>query len=376
MNEEVVRRDVEEPDEVLDSEEGDPTDFWVRRQRDLVTSVLDYNLATLSDLIESRGIDLSPRYQRRFRWDRGRQSKLIESFLMNVPVPPFFLNEDTYGQYSVIDGKQRLTAVFEFLRGRLRLADLTVFREINGATIDDLPLDLQNVIRLRANLRAVIILRQSDANVKYEVFKRLNTGGVRLNPQEIRNSSWPGPLNDLILELSEAPTFHKLLGIDRKERSAIYREMRDAEFVLRYFTFRDTWSTFSGGMMRHMDEFMSANQKIPAEDASAMKQEFLDTLRAVSSAFGEYAFRRWVPERNQWRRQVLASLFDAEMFACRGRLPNQFDDKQGDVIRELKVLLGDPSYRETIDAATNTPPYFRRRIDVMHRMLDGIVGTA
>lgn len=83
------------------------------RSSELVTSVVDYNLSTLSDLIQGKTIDLNPRYQRRFRWDEARQSRLIESFLMNVPIPPIFLNED---RYSIIDGKQRLMAINEFMR--------------------------------------------------------------------------------------------------------------------------------------------------------------------------------------------------------------------------------------------------------------------
>jgi Protein of unknown function DUF262 len=103
-------QDIEEDEEQLDAEEEtDPVAFWEQKQRDLVTSVLDYNLQTLSALIQDKNIDLSPRYQRRFRWDQKRQSTLIESFLMNVPVPPIFLNEDELGKYSVIDGKQRLS---------------------------------------------------------------------------------------------------------------------------------------------------------------------------------------------------------------------------------------------------------------------------
>jgi hypothetical protein len=102
-----LKQDIEESDEILNRIEGDPVDFWEKKQRDLVTSVVDYNLGTLSQLSTDGTIDLSPKYQRRFRWDKERQSLLIESFLMNVPVPPIFLNEDKYGQYSVIDGKQR-----------------------------------------------------------------------------------------------------------------------------------------------------------------------------------------------------------------------------------------------------------------------------
>src|SRR5262249_30288433 len=167
------KRDIEEAENMLDEAEPDPVEFWEKKQRELVTSVVDYNLNTLSELLQSKAIDLSPRYQRRFRWDEARQSKLMESFLMNVPVPPIFLNEDKYGKYSVIDGKQRLSAILEFLRGRLKLTGLEVFHDINGKSYDDLPADLQSVIKLRPTLRAVIILRQSDADIKFEVFRRL-----------------------------------------------------------------------------------------------------------------------------------------------------------------------------------------------------------
>ena len=253
MIEDKYRRDIEESEEVLDSNEGDPVNFWEKKQKELVTSTVDYNLGTLADLVNSKAIDLSPEYQRRFRWDDTKKSRLIESFLMNVPVPPIFLNEDTYGQYSVIDGKQRLQAITEFFQGRLQLKGLKIFYDVNGATYYDLPAPLQTVIKTRPTLRSIIILRQSDVDIKFEVFQRLNTGGVQLNPQEIRNSTYPGPLNNMILELSVNKKFHALLGIRNREKSAIYKEMRDAELVLRYLTFKDTWQSFSGGMKRYMD---------------------------------------------------------------------------------------------------------------------------
>lgn len=200
MVREKYERDIEETDETLDSSTGDPVNFWEKKQRDLVTSTVDYNLSTLSDLVVQNTIDLSPAYQRRFRWDEAKQSKLIELFLMNVPIPPIFLNEDAYGQYSVIDGKQRLHAINEFLRGRLKLRDLKVFADINGLSFDNLPLQLQAVLKTRPTLRGIIILRQSDQDLKFQVFERLNTGGVHLNAQEIRNSTYTGPFNDLLLD--------------------------------------------------------------------------------------------------------------------------------------------------------------------------------
>jgi hypothetical protein len=367
-----VARDIEDSDVELDSYGDTPLNFWENKQRDIVTSVVDYNLATLAGLVANHRIDLSPRYQRRHRWNAARQSKLIESFLMNVPVPPVFLNEDNYGRYSVIDGKQRLFAINEFLRGRLRLTGLHVFHEINGKTFDDLPGDLQAVIETRGVLRAVIVLRQSSSDIKFEVFQRLNTGGVRLNPQEIRNSTYPGTLNNVILDLSENADFRRLLRVKDERTSAIVREMRDAELVLRYFTFSATWETFSSGMMRHMDEHMSSHQEIATEDAAKARSGFLTTLRAVEAAFGDFAFRRWVPEKGTWRDQVLASLFDAEMLAAQDWRPEQLAPHRAQIVAGLQELFTDKDFRKSIDAATNTPALFRARILAIRSLLEAV----
>jgi hypothetical protein len=373
IEDELYRDDVEDAG-ALDRDDDASLALFDKSQRDLVTSVVDYNLGTLADLVNREKIDLSPRYQRRFRWDAGRQSRLVESFLMNVPIPPIFLNEDQYGTYAVIDGKQRIFAIREFIRGRLKLRGLEVFKEINGKTIDSLPSRLRDILETRATIRAIIILPQSQGAVKFEVFKRLNTGGVRLNPQEIRNSSYPGPLNNLVLDLSVERRFHSLLGIKDKDKSAIYREMRDAEFVLRFLTFRETWHSFAGGMMRHMDEFMSENQRMESRVINAARKDFEATMDAVEAAFGEHAFQRWVPEKHAWRQQVLASLFDAEMFAARGKDPALLKSKSSEIEAELKELFSKGEFREAIDAATNTPALFRRRITMMSEMLESALG--
>lgn len=366
-------KDIEDTEEELDATEGDPVDFWEKKQRELLTSVVDYNLGTISDLVGTKAIDVSPKYQRRFRWDEDRKSLLVESFLMNVPVPPVFLNEDAYGQYSVIDGKQRLTAITDFLKGKVRLRGLKVFSDINNLTFDELPAKLQVVLKTRPTLRAIIILRQSDPDLKFEVFRRLNTGGVHLNAQEIRNSTYPGPLNDLILELSENKKFHRLLGIKNKSNSVIHQEMRDAEFVLRFFAFKDAWKTFSGGMMRQMDHFMQNNQKPSKMQLKKLESSFIDTLDVVEACFDDHAYQRWTPEKDSWRKQVLASLYDAQMFACIGRDATQALKKQSTIMNKYKKLFENDEFRKSIDAATNTPNLFRARVDIMNKMLDQVL---
>jgi hypothetical protein len=355
--------------------DGDTVKFWEKKQRELVTSVVDYSLKSLAELVVSADINLSPAYQRRERWDNSKKSKLIESFLMNVPVPPIFLNEDQYGKYSVIDGKQRLIAISDFFRGDLVLEGLEVFSDINNMKFDDLPLELQNVIKTRPTLRAIIILRQSDETLKFEVFQRLNTGGVTLNAQEIRNSAYPGPLNDLVLELSVDNKFHRLLGVGKnKENSAIYKEMKDAEFVLRYFTFKDNIQGFTGEMKHNMTQYMVNNQKMSPANIKKAKTDFLHTIEAVEAAFGDHAFKRWVPEKDKWNNKILAALFDAEMFACRGLSAEELRPKQKEITKNMKALFSDEKFRKSIDAGTNAPGSFRERIKIVKEMLDQTIG--
>ncbi|MCW3493887.1 DUF262 domain-containing protein [Microbacterium sp. SSM24] len=364
--------DIEEPDE-LDEDIDDYVDVPVKG-RELLTSVLDYNLNTLADLVSSEQIDLSPRYQRRDRWKPERQSRLIESFFMNVPIPPVFLNEDDYGKYSVIDGKQRLTAIHSFMRGRLKLRGLKVYQELNDQTFDDLDPSLRAIISTRANLRATIILRQSDKNVKFEVFRRLNTGGVSLNPQEIRNSTWPGPLNDLMLDLSEDTRFRRLLGITRPASSTLYKEMRDVELVLRYFAFRDDWATFKGGMAKRLDLFMAENQRPGKARLGGLRDDFLRTLEVVEEGFAERAFRRYNPDSNTWRSPILAALFDAQMFSSMGRDVGLVRARKPQLQAGYERLFSDADFRQSIDAATNTPARFRSRIEMMNGLFDSVLG--
>lgn len=215
----------------------------------------------------------------------------------------------------------------------------------------------------------MIILKQSDQDVKYAVFQRLNTGGMRANPQEIRNSAFPGPLNNLILSLSGHPEFHELLGIRNKSRSSIYQEMRDAEFVLRFFAFQSSWNGFSVGMKKQMDDFLANNQYAKPQELESLKLSFVGTIDTVRAAFGERAFKRWQPEKEQWRNQVLASLFDAEMFACAQYSREQLVSKENQIIEGMKNLFGLPEFRRSIDAATNTPSYFRSRIELVSEMI-------
>ena len=285
-----------------DAFEGDAgVAFWSERQKDLVTAQVDYNLGTLRDLASDNTIDMKPHFQRRYRWDTAKKSKLIKSLLLNVPIPPIYLNEDRYGKYSIIDGKQQVSAVYDFLRDELSLCGLKIYSDLNGLKFSQLPPQIQTIFKTRPTLRAIIVLRQSDPAIKYEVFQRLNTGGVPLNPQEIRNNLYSGALNTHINNLGESELFHKALSINDKNSSKLYQEMRDSELVIRFMTFCDTWETFSGGVKTQMDTFMETNRNIKRDKVEALASRFETALLNVITVLGEHAFQRWQPERDGWR---------------------------------------------------------------------------
>jgi hypothetical protein len=353
----------------LDANIVEDVNFWVRKQRELVTSQVDFNLYTLKDLADQNAIDLRPHFQRRFRWTEEKKSQLIESFLMNVPVPPIYLNEDEYGKYSIIDGKQRLSTIQEFFSGSFALSGLTVFSDLNGRKMFELPAQLQTILKTRPTVRAIIILRQSDRDIKYEVFQRLNTGGVRLNAQEIRNNAFPGALSNLINSLGEEDGFHRMLGIKNKHKSYLYQQMRDSELVLRYFTFHDQWENFEGGVRGYMDEFMERNRNRSAAELENLEALFKQALEKVDAVFGENSFRRWLPDKEAWRRQFVAALFDAQMFGLQSFTAEQLAAQRAEIIESFKALFSDVNFLKSITVATNTPSAFKDRIHAVREIV-------
>lgn len=341
-------------------------------QDSLVLQSSDLSLETIAKMVESDAIDVSPRYQRRERWSQRAQAELIESFLLNVPVPPVYLAEDDFGTYSVIDGKQRITAISSYLRNGFTLTGLTNFLELDGLEFAELPKPLQNALSIRPYLRVVTLLKQTDPELKYEVFTRLNTGGQPLLAQEIRNALYRGKFNDLLFDLGTTPFLRQQLKIATETESA-FREMMDVEMVLRFYTFSESWEAFSGDSRRSMDEFMSRHRKAAGSTLQRFKNQFLIALMRCESLWGDSAFKRFAG--TAFRDQFLAAIYDAEMIAASGLTQKRFDQlktQKQSVVAATKKLFSDVRFEESVRAATNTPSRVRYRVEKMKEMLAGI----
>ena len=340
-----------------------------KSQNDLVLQTSDFSLQGLKEMVDGQIIDLLPKYQRRERWEIERQSELIESFLLNVPVPPIYLAEEDYGVYSIIDGKQRITAVSDYLNNAFTLRGLEEFSDLNGARFRDLPRTLQNALKVRPYLRVITLLKQSHPRLKYEVFIRLNRGGIRLNNQEIRNVAFRGALNDAIYESSANGLLRSALKIDGPKAPA-FQQMQDAEYVLRFLTLLSTWSSFSGSLSRSMDDFMITNQNIEGAGLNNLILPFGSAIERVALLWGDVAFQRWDGQR--WRQQSLAGLYDAEMIASSLLTSAQIaavSRKRDDIVEATKNLFSDSDFEEAVRLGTNTPSRIKYRIERVYNML-------
>lgn len=344
-------------------------------QDSLVIQAADMSLETVAAMVQSGAIDVQPQYQRRERWKGKALSALIESFLLNIPVPPVYLAEESFGTYSVIDGKQRLTTIKRFMREEFAMTELDRFIELEGQKFSGLPADLQNALKIRPYLRVVTLLKQSDPELKYEVFTRLNTGGVALQPQEIRNAMYRGKLNDLLVELSANKFLRKQLKI-KTLREDTYMTMSDVEYVLRFYSMRETWKTFSGDYRRSMDYFMRDNRAASPVTLKNLKLSFQTNIRRCEQLWGTTAFRRYDPATKLYRDQFLSALYDAQMVAV-SRLSEKNFGKliphPKAVIAKTKELFSDSAFDNAIRVSTNTPTRIRHRIEATLKILQSLL---
>jgi len=225
---------------------------YVNEDRDVSQERSDFLLPQILDFVsQKQWMNLQPEYQRRQVWEKSKQSRFIESLLMNLPIPPVFLFESEYNRYEVMDGQQRLTSIVAFYNNRLKLTGLEHWTELNGKFYGDLPQKVQRGLD-RRRISAVVLQtagsNNSDDELRRIVFERLNTGGQRLNAQELRNCVYASDFASLLVELAGNATFNDLLEIprykdhftDNKASSALsenplFKRMIDCELVLRFF---------------------------------------------------------------------------------------------------------------------------------------------
>lgn len=301
---------------------------YMKGETRLVTEQARYPLPTLIELFDKgSAYELQPDFQRRKgRWDNDKKSKLIESFIINVPVPPVFLYEVNYANYEVMDGLQRITTIIDFYKNKYALSGLEQWPELNGRTYCQLPEKIKEGID-RRYLSSIILLNESAATtqkaieMKQLVFERLNTGGEQLSPQEIRNAIYNGKMNKLCLKLSDNAVYKKLWGlkddnatVDNKD--TLYKNMGDVELVLRFFAMRFI-ERFTGKLDSFLDSYLKNANSFSDETLNELEELFLKNIEAAYNLLGDKAFKIYKYRYSSlgWSSEAQRVIYDPMMLA-------------------------------------------------------------
>lgn len=340
------------------------------QDREIRTTAVDFSYGELLNLHRDKEIVIRPEYQRLFRWSNEQRSRLIESILLGLPIPPIFLIENDGGILELIDGLQRTSSVLQFLdhtaisEPELVLSGCDILSRLNGETFESLSTSEKLKVK-RTPIRATIINKSGDPFVKYEMFKRLNTGGSLLSAQEIRNCSSRMVENgeyfyEAIQEMASGGAFSNT--ISRLPDS--YKEQRaDEELVLRYFavtTFRDG---YKGNIEEWLDTFMeSVLFGSSAFDIAASKDRFDRVFSLINEKLGDQAFTRFNDNGDSTGR-LAPAYFEAVV----ATFDEAYDDLEplpdAKILESLKTAFSSAGFKDATGPGANTIPKLQARID-------------
>jgi len=336
-----------ESDEYIFDDKGDDTpDEFGESSRIIHFSTPTRKIKDLFNDFKSGDLDTRPVFQRGYVWEKSKASRLIESILMKVPIPPVYTAQNDDETEVVIDGQQRLLSAFAYMDGKFpkdnkefSLNGLKILKEINSLTFKELDKTQQRAIE-NYPLQTITILKDSDKDVRFDIFERLNTGSTKLNDQEIRNCVFRGKYNELLKRLSDIPDFQYILN-----SPSLHERMKDTELILRFFAFsRNTYLNYKPSPKQFLNHEMETHKELQGDDVDKMEKDFKNSVSIVKSVFDNKAFKRYIPGNSRdpngsWEEKKFnKGLFDIIMFGFK-----LYDKSQiipyADAIREEMIWL-------------------------------------
>jgi uncharacterized protein with ParB-like and HNH nuclease domain len=358
-----VNEDVE-GEELATEEENDETPFV---EFDISVSPTDPTLELLANKMNEGDI-IVPFYQRKYVWKIEQASRLIESFLMGLPVPQVFLYVNDDDQLEIIDGQQRITSVKYFFEGYFgdqdnqgkrqvfKLKGLAERSEYNGKTYKELsPRDQR---RLKNTALRAIQIKQLKPSLRndsvFHIFERLNTGGTQLKPQEIRNAVYRGKITEELKELNENSDWRKILGITKADKN-----QKDVEIILRLFSLFEVWNSYEKPMLGYLNRQMNENREFSTDRAKRFKKRFPRVVKLVADTI-QRPFRPRSVINSAMLEGVMVALLEDDSIT-----PAQLAER-------YKKLQKDKSFEQVLRGATTDTLTVKERI----KLAKGILGNA
>ncbi len=335
------------------------------------TRPLTINL--LLSRIQNNELDLSPGFQRKGGiWTEGAQSRLIESILIRIPLPAFYFDAMDDNKWLVVDGLQRLTTLNRFvLEQNLKLCEMEFLRDLHGLTFSELPRPYQRRI-METQVTVYLIERGTPNEVKFNIFKRINTGGLPLSAQEIRHALNQGKATDLLARLAQSQEFMKAIhdGI-RDDR------MADRECVLRFLAF--TITPYSSYKSREFDSFlndcMASINKMPEQELRKLEYRFLRAMNAANNIFGSDAFRkRYRLEAPRYPiNKALFESWSVNLSQLSDEEINLLATRKDELISAFVVLMNDRDFDRAISLGTGDIKKLNLRFSEIHRIIEEVL---
>ncbi|KUP31875.1 hypothetical protein AU385_13910 [Bacillus halotolerans] len=338
--------------------------------------VNNFSVFHIIHMIEQQNINLFPDFQRNIVWDDIRKSRLIESLMLNIPMPIFYVSENTNGVWDVVDGMQRLNAIWQYSKNAFKLRGLEYLNELNGMGMDELPRKFVQRI-LNASLTFHVIDSRTPSSVRLEIFRRLNTGGIALNAQEIRNSFITENARYLINKLSENDVFLRLVDSGKNIR------MNRQELIIRFLAFYEAYNdnssiTFRGRLSDFLNEFTQYLNTLDDYKLDDYYYLFRSVMSNAEILFGEYAFHRlFVDDKSRLRKKG----FSKPLFTCQCVILSKYnlDYRQYRNARELIInkitykIREDSNVVKAINTAASTPKEIDYQYDVLSRLIEELI---
>ncbi|MDR6568200.1 DUF262 domain-containing protein [Chitinophaga ginsengisegetis] len=322
---------------------------------------IDYPFETLIQRANSSPskLILNPEFQRKYKWDKDgfeRSSRFIESCLMRIPLPACYFAENEDGNHFVIDGVQRITTIKKFLNNEFRLEGLTVFKELEGKTFEEIgsfKSELEST-----TIRCIILRKENPKDLVQEIFARLNQGAVELSAQEIRHAIYPGSLNNLLIELGE----NKFIdAFGKGERGVKLKNSREQdEMILRFFALHTDLTDYEDNLSKYLDKFMLNNQHLSEDGIAALRQQFNSTLQKCLMVFNDNPF---VDTTKAKHRQSLVH-YDLLMWSFKGYSLPFLKKHKNAIVKKFLELCNNESFIKTLSGGLQMKGSILKRRDI------------
>lgn len=344
--------------------------------RKISTQAYDKSVADVVRMIQDNEINLNPEYQRNYIWDNKRASLLVESIILNVPIPVIYVSQEEDDTWTVIDGLQRLNSLSRFFERDFKLSGLEILTELNRCDIKSLPIKACRMLK-NGLLRIIVITHDSNEEIKYDIFMRLNRGSVHLNEQELRNCLYRGRLNELLKRMSNNQNWQNLLGL-----TSPHKRMVDCEMILRFIALSEKWDKerkeiegYKGRMKIFLNEFMYENKNIDANKGKDWENLFTNTVEKTILIFGKDAFKR-INVDGTVERSINRAIMDAIMLSFIS-YSKAILESHSQTIRDafISLIINDSDYKKSILIGTSDKKVINYRIDTWCSVLDRIISN-